>query len=156
MSYKKASIIVLSILIALGIAGCWLSIQIADSQSGISGSSNNFFGGPRFYPLLICALVVIFSIWALILVCRQKDDRIIEIHHKKNLLFVIAVVIIWAVLWQKVGQFYAVSFVAMAALLFFLNPEEQSAKKLLKSGGIALLVVSFVYAIFGAVLRIPL
>ena len=149
MSYKKASIVVMSTLILLGIIGIYYALQIR------SLFRTTFINGPRFYPVMLCSMIVLFSGISLIQ-ALFAPDRHIELPNMKNFFFVLGVIIVWSVLWQTIGSFYLVSFFAVGGMLYWLNPAPNSLRKLGNTFVIDVIIIAIVYASFGLGLNISL
>lgn len=115
-----------------------------------------FATGPQFYPMLLCGLFFVLAVISIIHTLRAKEVKYIDIPFPKNYVFILAVVILWTVLWQILDAFYPVSFLGVGAMLYVLNPDKSSWKKLFKTLCIDLIIVIFVYVVFSILLKMNL
>lgn len=142
MSFKKASLIALTIMIGLGAVGIFLATQINDI--GV----DSFVGGPKFYPMMLLGIVIIFGIWDFILTLKETDERKFTIPEIKRLGVSILMVAAWIVLWKYAIGFYPAGVLMAFLMLYYLNPETNKAKKI-KSAVIAdVLIMGAIYVIF--------
>ena len=158
MSYKKASIFVLIAMIFFGILGCYGSLTIEDSVVGsfAGKGSGSFWSGPKFYPFLLCILIVLFSVWELIATLKDEEEKAVTWPNVSKSLSIIVIISIWIFVWQHFHIFYPISVIASAAMLYILNPQPKSVKKVLKSLAVAAVTVLIVYLIFSVALKISL
>lgn len=110
--------------------------------------------GPDFFPKVISILLIITCIISFITTKRKTEDQKVELANFKFVIYTILTTSVFVALWQWLGLFYVCSFVFMFALLFLYNNNGNITKKILISLGISLVVILFVYAVFGKLLNV--
>ena len=149
VSYKKSSMVFLSILILLAIGMIFFTKDIREQADSL------FINGPKFYPILLACLLILFSIISFIDTWR-KEDRVIDLPEIKRPTFILFVTLVWVILWQTIGYFYALSAIAMFVLIIFLNPKPFSLKKAAWALFSDLIVVALLYGVFAIGLKAQL
>ena len=104
--------------------------------------------GPGYYPAAICFLLIGASMISIFKTRKYDEDKDIELPKLHNAALVIGVVVLFLILWELTGMFYAVSFVAIGTLLFFLNPQPDKKARLIKALVISLCLQGFIYGVF--------
>ena len=140
-SYKTATYVVNAILILAAAYGLFMIYNFQPPVIRLRI-------GPGYYPALLCVALVITSAISLIKTFKSRDDRVIELPKIVNSLLVIVVFAVFLVSWKITRQFYAVSFILMTILLYFLNPQQNSIGKVVKAVLISLCIQAFVYLVF--------
>lgn len=110
--------------------------------------------GPSYYPKLLCFFMVIFGMGGILTTARMPKDKYIEIPNIKNILFLVIILAIWAFLWQRFGYFYQIAFLAVGAILFYLNPEPISLKKIRNTVIIDVIIVGIFYIVFNLIMSV--
>lgn len=141
MSYKKGTIIA-DIVIAL-LAGAFIVMAKAFPAPLVKLQIM-----PSYYPTGVASLLIIFCVISLIKTFRTQDDRVVPVGNWGRIISVIIICILFAVLWKLTGLFYPVCFVATAALMFILNPQKKSLKKVGKALLYSLITQAVVYLVF--------
>lgn len=146
MSYKKLSLIVLTIIVATSGIGIWLATQIKTF-----GGTTAFVGGPKFYPIMIFSLLIVFGIIDAINTVRKQEDKTISIPNLKYLLFTVGMMIIWIFLWKLAVGFYPASALCIAIMLYVLNPSSSIKKKVITAIAVDAIIVAFLYIVFSMI-----
>ena len=149
VSFKKASVAVLSGLIVIGVLMIYYA-RVIKKQIG-----SMFVNGPQFYPILLASIMIIccvISIWDTL----RKEDKIIELPNIKIPMVLLCLTIIWVLLWQKFGYFYLISSIFVGIMLFYLNPASMGPKKLFNTILFDGIIIASVYLIFDAGLKTAL
>lgn len=147
ISFKKCSIGALIILIFCSLG----MIYFAKDIKAIGAS--NWITGPRFYPILLACLLILFSVISLIVTIRRPDEEIILPNFVRSAI-TLAVIIAWAVLWELTGYFYVLSLVSMFLLIMYLNPEKLGGRKIMKAVLLDAIIIGFVYVLFTLILKV--
>jgi hypothetical protein len=147
ISYRKASTVLLSLLILAGI------VLIVFAQNIKMIGVRSYVAGPRFYPIMIGVLTVVFCIFSLIEVWR-KPDQITELENAQRPLVIFLIMVAWGIFWQTIGNFYLVSAIFAGLMMFYMNPEPISLKKAIKSILQSCIIMLIVYLIFSVILKI--
>jgi hypothetical protein len=150
ISYKKFSISALFLLTLIGIGMIYFS---KDIKSIVTASS--FINGPQFYPILLASLLILFCIIS-IFDTSKKPDKIIELPNAEKLFVTLGVIVVWTTFWYLYGFFYPSSTIAVAVLLFYLNPAPIDRKKISITALSDMLIMAFVYLIFTVALKVQL
>ena len=150
ISYKKASVVFLIFVILVGIGMLYFAQDIKNPL-GLT-----FLRGPHFYPVLLAALLIIFSIISIIDTVRKKEDEVIKLVNVKKPAVVLFMVLVWAVLYHFFDHFYALSAIAMFTFLLFLNPQPFSVKKVLKMLLYDFILLTLLYMIFSFFLKVQM
>lgn len=147
LSYRKGSTVLLSMLMlaAVGIIFFAQKIKVIGVRS--------YIAGPKFYPILVGALMIFFCVLSLIEVWR-KPEQVIELEnvHRPAIIFLICGA--WAALWQLYGNFYLFSAFFAALIMFYLNPQPVSPGKALKSAVQSGCIMLVIYLVFSVMLKI--
>ena len=141
MQFKKATYIVNALFILL--AGAFLVMITMFPDSVIKLTI-----GPGYYPAIVCFLLIGAAAISMFKTYRYDEDRRIELPKLHNAAIVIGVAALFLVLWELTGMFYVVSFIAIAALLFFLNPQPDRKARLIKAACLSLGIQGFIYGVF--------
>ena len=142
MSYKKATYIANGLIIALGIAFIVMAKNFPDAMVQLTIQ-------PSYYPIGISALLILFCVISIVKTATSKQpDKIISFGKTSKVLITIALCILFGILWTLTRSFYLVSFIIVAALMYFLNPQPNSGKKVMKSLAYSLITQLVVYLVF--------
>ena len=142
MSYKKATYIANGLIIALGIAFIVMAKNFPDAMVQLTIQ-------PSYYPIGISALLILFCVISIVKTATSKQpDKIISFGKTLKVLITIALCILFGILWTLTRSFYIVSFIIVAALMYFLNPQPNSGKKVMKSLAYSLITQLVVYLVF--------
>ena len=142
ISYKKASVVTMLLMMALGGAGIYFATQFRVTPGA------GFFSGPKFYPMMLCAAMIVIAAVELVKAIAKPNDRVIEIPNFKNYLLILGGIIAWVLLWLYVLGFFLSGLICSFVLLFFLNPEPFSWKKLLNTAIIDAAIMGVFYLLF--------
>jgi hypothetical protein len=148
MSYKLASYISLAFFFGVGL------LFFLNGQSMPAGS--RFDVGPAYFPSILSVMLMVACLAGLFTTWRRREDRVIDIPHPGRMFATLAVAVTFAVLWQVTGQFFPLAFVAVAALLFMLNPAGTARQKLVTALSISAILITLIYVLFVLVLRMRL
>ena len=148
ISYKKGSICALTLLILVSIGMIYFTKDIKTQF----GSGSRFINGPKFYPILLAVLMIIFCVIS-ILDTLKKPDKIMEFPNAQKAITTGVVTFVWVSLWQYIGYFYLISFFSMAILLIYLNPAPFSLKKIRNSLLWDISIIGAIYLIFAIALK---
>lgn len=148
MSFKKASVIILSLLLLLSGGGIWLATKI--NTRGVE----SFVGGPQFYPMMLLGLVIIFCVWDMAVTLKEKDGRRLAIPEIKRVIISILLVAVWIALWKYAVGFYPASIIMVFIMLCYLSPEKGRAKKLKIAAITDLILMGSVYIIFSVLFTV--
>lgn len=151
MSKKIASIVseILFFMVA-----AWFFIS---SFGIVAGGSE--YESPAYYPRLlggIMMLLCLISLYRDIFGDLKNIKTVIPITGKKNLLAVFLGIVALIVLWSLFGLVYIWLFLVLAVLLFLLNEDVFSKKKILKSVIIAATFSLAVFLVFDVLFSINL
>jgi len=146
MGYKKATCIANGILIALAIAFIVMALNFKEGFVKLVISE-------KYYPIGVAGLLIVACIISTIKTLAGDDDHKVEIKGWKNILLVLGTCIVFALLWKYVGHFYVIAFVLMSGLMYVLNPEPHSKKKVLKTLLTNLAIVLVIYVGFERLLN---
>ena len=146
MGYKKATWIANCILIAVGVAFIVGALNFKEGYVKLVISE-------KYYPIGVASLLIISCIVSTIKTFLGDDDHKIEITGWMRALMVLGVCIVYALLWEKIGYFYIVTFVLMSGLMYALNPEAHSIKKVIKTLVANLAIILVVYVGFQRLLH---
>ena len=150
MSYKKATYLVNGLIIALGIAFIVLANNFPDAMVQLTIQ-------PSYYPIGISALLILFCVISIVKTALSKEpDKTISFGNTQKVLITIALCILFGVLWSLTRSFYLVSFIIVAALMYFLNPQPHSLKKELKTLLYSLITQLVVYLVFQQLMNFSL
>lgn len=151
ISYRKLSIVVLSVMIVLALLGMRMASKIRDFIPASSDTTSS-----KFYPMLLCGLIAFFCFLSLIETILKKEDKEIIIPKFQNYLITLGIIFAWVALWIKFSIFYYAGLVAVLGMLLIFNPEPFSLKKLFKSIAISVAIIGFFYLVFKVGLKIKL
>ena len=151
MSFKKLTIgaLILTALLSSGM------LYFAKDIRETPGIRTLFISGPRFYPIALAVLMIVFCVISIIDTLK-KPDKILEFPNAHKAVVTAAVTIIWIALWQYMGYFYLISFIAMGIILFYLNPAPASVKKICSSLAYDSVIIIFIYLTFAVALKMNL
>ena len=141
MNFKKGSIIA-DVIIAL-LAGAFIVIAKNFSTPLVKLQIM-----PSYYPIGIATLLLIFCAISIFKTAKLKDDKVIHVGNWKQIIFVIVICVLFVLFWKLTRLFYPVCFVATAALMYILNPQANSIKKLMKALLYSLATQAVVYLVF--------
>lgn len=141
MGYKKAT--TLANLFFIALAGAFLTGALHFPEPVV-----HMTVGPAYFPAAVAAALILASVVSTVKVWLGTDDHEVRISAPLKVLFVIGTSLAFAFLWQAAGCFYIVSFSMLALLLYGLNPERRSLKKLLKALALSGMMQIFVYIVF--------
>jgi hypothetical protein len=152
MSYKKTSLFFLSAFAVLGVYFYIVAMSFpAGSGTGIAAS------GPSFYPQLLSALMVVFSLGGIVSTLRKRrEDKLLEIPYFKRFLLVLGLICVWIIVWDKFGCFYLISFICNGILLYVFNNAPNTLKKLRNTLLIDAIIMAVFYLIFKVLMQVPL
>ena len=148
MSYKKLSVVFLSVFAVAGVIFYFQAMKFPEAMGPAASS-------PTFYPKLLSVLMTLFSVVGIITTLK-KEDKIIEIPSIKNYFFVLVVTIVWVFAWQNLGYFYLVSAIGVGVMLYYLNSKPNSLTKIRNTLLIDAGIIAFVYAVFDKFLNVSL
>lgn len=148
ISSKKANLCILMSLILISIGMLYFTKDIKTQL----GSGSLFINGPKFYPILLSSLMILFCVISIIDTLK-KPDKILEFPNAQKAIITSVVTVIWIALWQSYGYFYLLSFIAMAFLMFYLNPAPSGMKKLCSSLAYDAAITASLYLIFTVALK---
>lgn len=146
MGYKHATS--LSLLFILVFAAIY-SFSINSAGSGASNSSI----GPTYFPNLLTILLVIFCIVSFFQTRKQTENKKITIQNLRLIFVTIGITIVYLIVWLNVGFFYILSFLYLTSLII-LYKSDRSIKGILTSSVIGMVLILFVYFIFGKLMYI--
>ena len=146
MSFKKASVFTLSFFILLGGAGIYFATKFKTM------ATQAFLSGPKFYPILLCSLLVLFSAIAMIDDLR-KEDKKVEIPNIKRFFIVLLIIALWLFLWIKLIGFYPSSMICIALMLLYLNPKKGFKNKIKETLIADIIIVGLIYFVFTVLLK---
>lgn len=147
MSYKKGTNIMLLIIVLLASTFLFQSFSLKTI-------STNQPVGPDFFPKVITILLIITCIISFITTKRKTEDHKVELENFKFVIYTILATILFVGLWQFLGLFYLCSFIFIFALIYLYNNNSKTSSKILTSLGVSLVVILFVYAVFGKLLNV--
>ncbi|RTR35174.1 tripartite tricarboxylate transporter TctB family protein [Robertmurraya yapensis] len=147
MSYKKGTNVML-LLITL------VSAIFLYQSFSLKTLTTNQPIGPDFFPKVISILLIITCIISFITTLKKTEDRKVELEKFKFVIYTVVAAIVFVMCWQFLGLFYVCSFIFLFALLYLYNNNGSKFKKILTSLGISLVVILFVYAVFGKLLNV--
>jgi hypothetical protein len=150
-SYKKANLCVLALLILMSAGMLYFTKDIKSQM----GSGSRFINGPKFYPMLLAVLMIVFCIISIADTLR-KPDKVLEFPNAHKAIVTAVITFVWILSWQYVGHFYLLSFIAMAILLFYLNPAPSNLKKLCRSLAYDGIIMICLYLVFKVALKTTL
>lgn len=142
MSFKKVSIAALTLILLLSAAGVYLANQINDR--GVE----SFVGGPKFYPMMLLGIIMIFGIWDLAETLKAEDTRRYTVPEIKRLSISIGMVVLWILLWKYAVGFYPAGILMAFVMLYYLNPETDRKKKIRTAVVTDAIIMGAVYVIF--------
>ena len=142
MKYKTATYIANTIIISISVFLLFVISNFSRPVIRLPGV------GPGYYPALLCIGLILTSIASLIKTYKSGGDRLVVFPKIGNSLVITAVLVAFLVLWNTTGQFYIVSFLSMAILLYFLNPQPNNAAKVVKAVLLSLSMQVFIYVVF--------
>ena len=147
LSYRWASVVML---LALMVTSALVIFFAKDIR--MIGTLN-YFAGPRFYPIALASLIIIFSVLSIVEVWRKPDQHII-IKNVQRPVILLGIIIAWAYLWEATGRFYVVSSGSIAVIMYCLSPASRSIKKVLVTLAMAVIIMAVIYLIFSVGLRV--
>ena len=150
-SRKKLSVIALTLLIVVSGA----MIYYAKNIVILEGMEMHFVSGPKFYPIVLSVLMIIFCAFS-ILNTLKGPEKTLEFRNIQKPIIVLVITFLWIFMWNYVGYFYLCSFVAMGLLMFYLNPEKFSFRKIYKSLVFDAIIVTSIYIIFSVALKMQI
>lgn len=142
MSFKKISVAALSIILLISAAGLYLATQINDR--GVE----SFVGGPKFYPMMLLGIIIVFGLWDIIVTLKEETERIYTIPEAKRLVISIAMVAVWIILWKYAIGFYPAGILMSFLMLYYLNPDTDRKKKIRTAVITDAIIMGAVYVIF--------
>jgi len=148
MSSKKASIATYLVFIVLGIA-FFIMARNFPPTSGL------YVSGPSFYPELLSAVMVLAGVVGIAVTLKAKDTTI-ELANLHRVFYTFGIIVIWVILWQYTGKFYLISFVGSGVMLWLLNGEPASKKKLGKTLLINCIIIGAFFLVFRVLLKVNL
>lgn len=146
MGYKRASYLVLSLLLLLGVAYLWSATAIRDP--GTRGSI-----GPGYFPVILGVLLIVLCIIALIQTLHRQSDQPVTIPNLGYVLTGLAATVAFLILWGTFGAFYPLAFLFVAGLMTVFKPLgnwRQYALILVAS----LCLTLAVYGLFGQIMHV--
>ena len=150
MSYKKASLLVLSLLMFGGLAAMYIAYQVEDFVA-----VKSFVLGSKFYPMTLSGLISFFSALAVAETLR-KEDKKIPLPNMKNCFIVLGIVVAWVFVWTKYRIFYWASCAAVGLMLYIFSPEPFGKKKIITTLVADAAIVLFFFVCFKLLLEIRL
>jgi uncharacterized membrane protein len=117
--------------------------------------STNAYVGAGYYPMLISAILTIFSITGILtdLFSKEKNTKKVDLKNIKNVGLITAAAIIIVSFWQFFNLFYPAAFVSLCLLLIFLSEKMKNRKNIIVSLVTALVFVILAYIIFDILLK---
>ncbi|MDR1977816.1 MAG: tripartite tricarboxylate transporter TctB family protein [Synergistaceae bacterium] len=147
ISYKKWSIGVLFFLIFCALAMIYFTKDIKQQANTV------LLSGPRFYPILLACLLIVFCLISIVFSAR-KPDKFIEFPNIHRPLVTLGIFFAWTLIWQFWGFFYLVSSIAIFVITVFLNPEPMSVKKIRNAIVLDAIIMGLVYLLFTLLLNV--
>jgi len=149
MSYKKGVYAINIALILVAVAFIVMAVNFPQAYVKLSIQ-------PSYYPIGVAGLLILFCLISIYDTYRQKEDHVVDFGNLKRVLPVIGICVLYAVAWKLTKQFYLVSFVATTALMYILNPQPNSLKKLIRSAVYSLTIQVVVYIVFTKMMNFKL
>jgi len=146
VSYKLASSISLLFFFGVGLAFFLSARQMP------TGFGHDV--GPGFLPTALSLIMMSASVVGLISTLRKPDDRRLEFPAPGMLAFTAGLAVVFVAAWYVTEHFYPVTFLTLAALLYVLNPQSATWRKLASTLIVAGALVGIIYVLFGRVLGI--
>ena len=155
MKQKHISIIAQAIITIIGLA----MFIVAQGFEDFDG--NNTYISSAYYPSIICILIVVFGIWGIVedvIAIKHGDNEAkFKVENVRNLLLVLGAAIFVLAMWHFFSLFYPSVFAAVAVLMYFLRPNNESK---MKHVGFSLLIsailLTLFYVIFDLALQVHL
>ena len=101
ISYKKANLFALVLLILMSVGMLYFTKDIKTQL----GSGSLFINGPKFYPILLAVLMIVFCVISIVDTLK-KPDKTVEFSNVQKAIVTSLVTLVWIVLWQYNGHFY--------------------------------------------------
>lgn len=146
MKYKSASYLSLLFFFIIGAS------FVLGARELPAGRGHDF--GPAFLPTILGAGLMLFSILGAIGTYRRTANEALTINNPFSLAVTFGISIAYVALWYFVGQFYLWTFLAVTALIFFLNPSPALWRKLRSAALIGLGLTLGIYLVFERLLNV--
>jgi len=146
MSYRKATYLVLGLLVLLSGAYFWTAIGLRDPRT--RGSI-----GPGYFPVILSVLLVVLCLISFVQTWRRTDDKTITIPNLGLVAACIGLTALFLVAWGFLGGFYVLSFVFVVVLMTLFAPGQGWRKHAVNIGA-ALVLSAAIYGLFGYVMQV--
>ena len=151
MNYRTGSLITLGILLLLGVMFFVMSFDLPMTEPGM-------VIGSGYYPRVLSLLLICGSAAGLVTTFRDKKGKEVKVSIDRplNFVLILALLTLVAFVWQRTREFYPITSLVVFILLFILNPEKISLKKVGKTLLLAAGLMGVIYATFTMALGIRL
>ena len=151
MNFRRASLCALTVTLFLGIMFFLFSFQLPLTAPKL-------YIGPGYYPRVLSVLLIVASLAGLYTNYRKKEniDMRIDLPNLRYFFLVLAMAVLIAVVWHFTERFYFICIFSTLILLWFLNPDPVSARKVAKTIFIDIVILGTIYLLFSVVLHLDL
>ncbi len=146
MSYKKATYLVLGLLVALAALYFWTAINLRDPRT--RGTI-----GPGYFPVILSVLLVVLCAISFVQTWRSSEDKVITIPNLGLVSACIGLTALFLVAWRMVDGFYALSFAFVLVLMTLFAPG-RGLRQLAVNTAAALVLTGAIYGLFGYVMQV--
>lgn len=146
MQYKTASYLSLLFFFIIGAS------FVLGARELPAGRGHDF--GPAFVPTILGVALMVFCILGAFGTYYQTANERLTISNPFSLAVTFGISIVYVALWYFVGQFYLWTFLAVAMLIFFLNPSSAVWSKLRLAVVIGLGLTFGIYFVFEFLLNV--
>ncbi len=110
--------------------------------------------GPQFFPLAMCALLILFCVLGLARTFRGGEDGRISLPDTKHIIFTVVFTAIFIISWSVFGAFYLQCAIYLFLLYTWYRPFwKHGLSSLALSAGISVSFALFVYLVFGKIMH---
>lgn len=151
MNFRKASLIALTVTLLAGIMFFVLSFTLPMSSPGV-------VIGPGYYPRSLSLLLIVSSLIGLYTNFRRTANKslIVDIPKPVYFFFVLVLALTVAAVWHITHRFYPIAVLATFLLLWFLNPEPSTLRKVVKTLLVGSVILGIIYLLFSVLLQLNL
>lgn len=146
MSYKKASRIVLALLVLLAGAYFWSAIGLRDPRT--RGAI-----GPGYFPVMLSVLLLVLCAISFVQTLRRTEDHQITIPNARLVALTLAASGLFLVAWRYLDGFYALVFLFVAGLVTLFSPR-RSLRQHAINLTLALVLTLCVWGLFGHIMQV--
>lgn len=145
MSYNKATLVVMALLLVLAVAYGWEATSFHDMR-------NRNSVGPSYFPVALAVILALLCIVSAVQSLVRADTRV-ELPNMPLIAATVALTGAFLIVWAMLGAFYLGGFVLMLSLIFLYDPVF-TPRAILRNLAVAISVILFTYLLFGLLIQI--